>query len=291
MHILLFIAVDMQTELNKNENPNCTYGEDHYDLINENEIDSTVLLKDDRVLSRRLPSLPKPTNDDKEYELMVPSKCSATKYISAKEEEKSRCLEICEMVNIFKPLIVQNLLIRDILPSLPFLENHDDIYEESKIHSNKSAVASLLDELERSEELGKWEKFIDALIANGYTYIVDNIRGYNFISHRYQKEYIKSLTEKLGKMIKICELLPHLFAKDLISDTDKENIQQEDKNNGNIVAVYLLLDRIHRKHRNWYILFIEALKDAHMDDAAADLQIPELLKSKRIKVTDVCKFY
>jgi hypothetical protein len=33
----------------------------------------------------------------------------------------SRCSEYNEMVNIFRPLIVQNLLVHDILPSLPFL--------------------------------------------------------------------------------------------------------------------------------------------------------------------------
>jgi hypothetical protein len=36
-------------------------------------------------------------------------------------EDKSKCLEYSEMVRIFKPLIVQNLLVHDILPSLPFL--------------------------------------------------------------------------------------------------------------------------------------------------------------------------
>ncbi|XP_053392017.1 uncharacterized protein LOC128554729, partial [Mercenaria mercenaria] len=208
---------------------------------------------------------------------------------NSKEEERSQCLEYSEMMRIFKPLIVQNLLVDDILPSLSFLENHDDIYAATKHHSPKYAVLSLLDEMERSEELGKWEKFIEALLENGYTYIVDNIRGYKFISHEYQKEYIRKFKPQLRKMINPCELLSHLLAKDVISDSDSENIQQEYANRGNIAAATLLLDRIHRKNRNWYILFIEALQEANMDDVAVCLQIPELLETNRTKATAVCQ--
>jgi hypothetical protein len=48
--------------------------------------------------------------------------------------------------------------------SLP--ENHNDIYEES-YSSPKNAVEFLLDKLEKSEEPGKWQKFIDALRVTG----------------------------------------------------------------------------------------------------------------------------
>ncbi|XP_053400363.1 uncharacterized protein LOC123558007 isoform X1 [Mercenaria mercenaria] len=207
----------------------------------------------------------------------------------SKEEEKSQCSEFTEMVKIFKPLIVQNLLVVDILPSLPFLENHDDIYADMKNHSPKKAVLSLLDEMERSEELEKWQKFIDALVENGYTYIVDNIRGYKFISHEYQEEYIRKIKPKLCKMINTRELLLHLLAKNVISDSDNENIQRENANHGNIAAAMMLLDRIHKKHRNWYKLFIEALQEANMDDVAICLQIPDLLETNRTKKTDVCQ--
>ncbi|XP_060551340.1 uncharacterized protein LOC132712918, partial [Ruditapes philippinarum] len=205
-----------------------------------------------------------------------------------KIEEKTRCLEYREMVRIFKPLIVQNLLVHDILPSLPFLENHDEIYE-MKNHSAKLAVQVLLDELENCQELGKWEKFISALSDNGYSYIVDNIRGYKFINHFYQREYIKSITPKIGYMIKVCEIIFFVYAKNLISESDKENIQREDANRGNFAAAVLLLDRIHRKHRNWYLLFIEALNEAGMDEVVKCLEIPALLESKRTKNSEVYK--
>lgn len=123
----------------------------------------------------------------------------------------------------------------------------------------------------------------------GYTYIVDNIRGYRFINHSYQKQYLNTLIPNIGKMITPCELLPHLLAKDLIGSNDQENIQREHTNHGNFAANVMLLDRITRKHRNWYILFIEALNEANMEEVAANLQIPELLENKREKVTDACK--
>ncbi|XP_060595637.1 uncharacterized protein LOC132749761 [Ruditapes philippinarum] len=206
-----------------------------------------------------------------------------TNYSDDTTEDESKCLEYREMVRIFKPLIVQNLLVHDILPSLPFLDNHDDIYGELKNRSEKSAVLILLDELENCQELGKWEKFISALSENGYSYIVDNIRGYKFINHDYQKQYIKNITPKIGYMITVCEILPLVSAKEVISESDKENIKREDVNHGNFAAAVLLLNRIHRKHRNWYLLFIEALNEAGMNDVVKCLEIPELLESKRTK--------
>ncbi|XP_060595646.1 uncharacterized protein LOC132749769 [Ruditapes philippinarum] len=203
--------------------------------------------------------------------------------------DKTRCLEYSEKVRIFKPLIVQNLLVHDILPSLPFLDNHDDIYCELKNRSEKSAVLILLDELENCQELGKWDKFINALSDNGYSYIVDNIRGYKFINHFYQREYIKNITPKIGSMITVCEIISFVYAKKLISESDKEHIQKEDANRGNFAAAVLLLDRIHRKHRNWYLLFIEALNEAGMDEVAKCLEIPALLESKRTKNFELYK--
>lgn len=46
-------------------------------------------------------------------------------------------------------------------------DNHDDLYAELKTSSEKNAIVSLLDELDRSEELGKWEKFMDVLNTCG----------------------------------------------------------------------------------------------------------------------------
>ncbi|XP_060595636.1 uncharacterized protein LOC132749760 [Ruditapes philippinarum] len=84
----------------------------------------------------------------------------------SKEGMNSTCLEYSEMVKIFRRLIVQNVHVEDVLPSLQFLENHDDIYEERN-SSPKNAVQFLLDELKKSEEPGKWQKFIDALRVTG----------------------------------------------------------------------------------------------------------------------------
>jgi hypothetical protein len=90
-------------------------------------------------------------------------------------------------------------------------------------------------------------------------------------------------------MITVCEILPFVFAKNLISENDKQNIQRDDANRGNFAAAVTLLDRIHRKHRNWYLLFIEALKEARVDDVVKCLEIPALLECKRTKDSHFCK--
>jgi hypothetical protein len=79
------------------------------------------------------------------------------------------------------------------------------------------------------------------------------------------------------------------LAKEIISESDKENIKREYVNHGNFAAAVKLLDRIHRKHRNWYLLFIEALNEAGMKDVVKCLDIPELLESKRTKDFEICK--
>ena len=103
-----------------------------------------------------------------------------------------------------------------------------------------------------------------------------NIRGYKWIDHQYQREYIKSLTPKLSKVIDVRDLIPHLHAAGVLSDNDKEEILQEDINRGKIAAAVLLLDRVQRKHSRWYNKLIECLRDSGRDDIAEDLDIPRL---------------
>jgi hypothetical protein len=118
----------------------------------------------------------------------------------------------------------------------------------------------------------------------GYVYIVDNLRGYTFVGFEYQVQYIKTLAPNICPRIIPRELLPHLLAKELIKEQDKEEIQREELNFGSISASIMILDRIVRKQTYWYRLFVEALRDAGMDDIAGDLDIPELMVDKRCKV-------
>jgi hypothetical protein len=58
---------------------------------------------------------------------------------------------------------------------------------------------------------------------------------------------------------------------------DVEDIQEVCTNRSNYAGASLLLERIHLKHRNWYVVFIEALQEADMNEVAMNLQIPALL--------------
>lgn len=91
-------------------------------------------------------------------------------------------------------------------------------------------------------------------------------------------------------MIDPADLIPYLLAEHLISDYDKENIQRQKVNFGDIEAAVLLLDRITRKHEDWYILFVKVLQKAGRDDIAADLMIPQLLQNPRRKDRDTSEF-
>lgn len=84
--------------------------------------------------------------------------------------------------------------------------------------------------------------------------------------------------------------MPFLMAHDLISDTDKENILCECNNRGDYAGAMLLLDRIPRKHKDWYIVFIQALEEAGLEDVATSLKIENLMDNGRTKGIR-CLFY
>ncbi|XP_060595640.1 uncharacterized protein LOC132749762 [Ruditapes philippinarum] len=112
-----------------------------------------------------------------------------------------------------------------------------------------------------------------------YTYIVDNIQGYKVISHEYQREYVEKLIPKIGKMISPCKVLPNLLRKGLIARCDMEEIENKSVNCSSYAGASVLLKRLleNETHHNWYVLFIEALQEAGMNEVAMDLQIPALL--------------
>jgi hypothetical protein len=126
----------------------------------------------------------------------------------------------------------------------------------------------------------------------GYTYIVDNIQGYKIISPEYQREYVRKLIPKIGKMITPCKVLPHLRRKGLVARCDMEEIEKISAICSNYAGAKHLLENLleNQTHHNWYVLFIEALQEAGMNEVAMDLEIPALLPGSAQNFTDTGKF-
>ncbi|KAL4230919.1 Interferon-induced helicase C domain-containing protein 1 [Mactra antiquata] len=181
-----------------------------------------------------------------------------------------------EMVMIFQPLIVQNVIPRHIIPHLTFLDDPSRVHA-IEARNPRSAVVYIIDELTKNnKDPGRWKQFIEALERSEYKYIAGILQGEKPVDHTYQRAYLKIITPVLRENIFPIELSETLWSVDVLSNEDKEEIQQVFNNFGQLCATDQLLDRVPRKHRYWYSHLTDALKKTGMEDAAKMLDIPEL---------------
>ncbi|XP_053398769.1 uncharacterized protein LOC123556563 [Mercenaria mercenaria] len=245
--------------------------QDHYDLINDSDIEESE-------------------TDLKRIESARPDRDHLRPYYKLPERRHN----YEQMVKIFQPLIVTNVIVRRLLPHLPFLSDPGRIRTVEE-RDPRAAVIYLIDELcsNGNTEPGRWKQFIQALERCGYKYIVETLRGQEPVDHTYQREYLKIITPVLRELINPSELLTILWACDVISNEDKEEIGQIERNWGALAAADKLLDLVPRRHRFWYAHLVDALKTAGRTDAAEILAIPEILNCKEekeeSKIQTACK--
>ena len=128
------------------------------------------------------------------------------------------------------------------------------------------------------------------LQTTGYKYIVDTLRGEEKIDHTYQTQYLKIITPVLRQLIVPYEILPALWACDVISSEDKEEVVQTERNFGSLAATDKLLDMVPRRHPFWYSHLVDALTNAGRNEAADMLAIPEILDSGQLDIMPNCSF-
>lgn len=174
-----------------------------------------------------------------------------------------------QMVKIFQPLIVENVLVRRLLPHLPFLSNTDRLraIQERDPHA---AVIYLIDELcsNNNTEPGRWGQFIQALETCGYNNIVATLRGQDPLDDTCQRGYLRIFTPALREQIDPLELLPELWGRDVLSNEDREEILQLQRNRGPLAATDELLDLVPRRHKSWYRHLVDALRNVGRTEAA-----------------------
>ncbi|XP_060604647.1 uncharacterized protein LOC132757392 isoform X2 [Ruditapes philippinarum] len=191
-----------------------------------------------------------------------------------------------QMVKIFKPLIVKNVNVKRLLPHLPFLYNVECKIRAIEERDPHAAIIYLIDELcsGSNTEPGRWRQFMQALEACGYKCIVDTLRGEEPVDHTYQRQYLKIITPVLRELIVPQEVVQILWAYNVISSEDKEEIIQTERMFGSLAATDKLLDMVPRRHEFWYSHFVDALTNAGRYEAADLLAIPEILDSEGEKV-------
>ncbi|XP_052778697.1 uncharacterized protein LOC128216157 [Mya arenaria] len=223
---------------------------------------------------RPLPPLPKAKASSYIYDY-VDKEFWTDEQINSNERNKYE-----ERLQFFKEMIISNVDVRQVLPHLTFVEYPQKYRNIATDKSKRDAMICLVDEIEKSEELGRWKQFVEALERCGYEYISQCLKGRSVIDYSYQKKFLKIMSVTVRKQIVPTELTAYLWNADVINDEEKQRIECQQTLQGEIAAADLLLEILPTKSENWYKLFIDALRHAEMIDVANILDLPELHEGK-----------
>lgn len=187
-----------------------------------------------------------------------------------------------KMAEVFRPLIVDSILVSEILPYMTLQVDKSRLLCIEK-SSTKEAVSILLDQIIASEELGKWTMFLDALKRTGYEYVAKLLMGETEKDLTVHRKLLQIFTPHIVENLDPKELTDILFAKDLISMADKEEIENKQKYKNTSAATLVLLDRIPRRKDNWFEEFVVALRECGYEFVADELNIQECIPSPACK--------
>ena len=170
--------------------------------------------------------------------------------------------ELADRILEKRCLIESNIRVRHILGYLTFLDDTEEIRLKEN-ESPKQAVSLLLDKICKKEEDGKWMTFMSALEREGYSYVVDVIKGANTIAEQdmlAHKKLLQVFHPRLTEDLNPEEIIDHLYEKHVISSDDMDEIRREKTNKGRKAATYMLLDRIPIRSPSWFCDFLHALR-------------------------------
>ncbi|XP_052770258.1 uncharacterized protein LOC128210005 isoform X2 [Mya arenaria] len=140
----------------------------------------------------------------------------------------------------------------------------------------KRAIDILLDILGNSPERGVWTKFLQALKKAGFVTLANIIVGYEVVDTSHHTEFLRQMAPTVREFIKPLELLPNLMNDQVINSDDKENIEQRQRNEGDISATDLLLERITCKSQFGYRSLRNALSATKQTDVAKMLDMKSI---------------
>ncbi|XP_063068158.1 interferon-induced helicase C domain-containing protein 1-like isoform X2 [Engraulis encrasicolus] len=173
------------------------------------------------------------------------------------------------------------LLIRiePVLDHITFIprDQKERIMTKARNEGNSDAVNALIDTIVKGPRPPGWSReFIDALSSAGCTYaalIVDtdtlptpSLQAEN----DYCVQLIMILSPSLLKM-KTTDVCEGCYAKNLVSEDDKQNILAATSCHGSKAGARILLDRIVMKPPGWFSIFLEVLRQTEHPDLVEEL--------------------
>ncbi|XP_053398780.1 uncharacterized protein LOC123556567 isoform X2 [Mercenaria mercenaria] len=171
-----------------------------------------------------------------------------------------------EMIIHYRPMIVSDVIVSQVLPYLQTCLNRSDISAIKSEQDQHKAVELLLDKLTACQEPGKWKMFVEALEECKYQTIVDALRRKAIAVGNDPIKILHMFSPQLREMIVPSEITAELLRTDVINSDDRYEIHQKECSAGAVAAADILLDRIPRKHPYWFEKFLEALKSINRPD-------------------------
>ncbi|OWF42873.1 probable ATP-dependent RNA helicase DDX58 [Mizuhopecten yessoensis] len=177
--------------------------------------------------------------------------------------------QIEERIFLYKELIVECVIASEILGLLDFIDRakRQELRLLQKEKGSIIAMGRLLDVIKESQEKNKWSQFADSLCAADYEYLEKTLRGHEedsfaISNSTHHRKVIELMGPKIQKKLDPVNLMQSLHCYGVLNKQDMEEIAAERYSRGNIAASIVLLDRIPRRHKDWYFHFLQAIHEA-----------------------------
>nr|WBR62860.1 RIG-I like receptor 1 [Azumapecten farreri] len=179
--------------------------------------------------------------------------------------------QIEERILLYEEYIVECVLASEILGLLDFIDKakKQELRQLQKQKGEIKAMENLLDVIKETHvpENNKWSQFVNSLDAADYEYLAKTLRGFEtdrsaFSDSTNHRRLIELLGPEIKKELDPVNLIQSLHCYKVINKMDMEEISAERYSRGNMAASVVLLDRVHRRHKDWFYLFLQAIHDA-----------------------------
>lgn len=167
--------------------------------------------------------------------------------------------------------LFKTMNIPQILPHLHPVLSQSDVETVRKKGNRKNyevAWLVLRQKLKESTDEKKWDVLLEGLKASGHQAQALALSGTSIEATDSQREILRTLTPELRELITPDDIMPHLLSAGVITNEDHELVRRHQSNRGPIAAAELLLDRVPRKHPEWYSQLKHACEEAKHEHVA-----------------------
>ncbi|KAH9489765.1 hypothetical protein Btru_036685 [Bulinus truncatus] len=159
---------------------------------------------------------------------------------------------------VYRPFIVERVNVKQLIPKMPCMRDLlPIIYTE---RDPKISAQIFLKHLkEKVEDKGKYQMFKDALGQTGYEIIVQALDNKEIQADDDHIRILNLFHEIIEDKIEPSIIAESLFAKDLITLDQLQEIKNLEQNKSQKDAVFILLDSVPRRKADWFHTFLEVL--------------------------------